>query len=273
MEELSMTTETMDPGPTLEPGEDPQGLHVSNLSVRFGGVKALDSVTISPPVGQVTGLIGPNGAGKTTLFDAISGLRPPTDGTITFLGKDITRRSPVWRSRNGLRRTFQRQQVFGQLSVEDNVLSAHEWHGGGGGIVGDLLRLPSRTRLEDARRARVATALETCGLTDVRNRPAGQLPIGLARMVELARAIVDEPTLLLLDEPTSGLDSEEVRSLSGVLEAVGAAGTTVILVEHDMSFVMKHSDRIVVLELGRVIAEGSPASIRGSSLVRQVYLD
>jgi branched-chain amino acid transport system ATP-binding protein len=243
------------------------------VSVRFGGIRALESVTIAPQAGDLTSLIGPNGAGKTTLFDVISGLRAPTAGTITFGGKDITRRSAVWRARHGLRRTFQRQQVFGQLSVEDNVLAANEWRGGGGGLVADLLRLPTRTRLEERRRTRVAAVLDMCGLTEVRSRPASQLPIGLARMVELARAIVDEPTLLLLDEPTSGLDADEVHSLSGVIEAVRATGCSIVLIEHDMSFVMQHSDRIVVLELGKVVAEDTPANIRNSAVVRRVYLD
>ncbi|MDT4925383.1 MAG: branched-chain amino acid transport system ATP-binding protein [Pseudonocardiales bacterium] len=248
-------------------------LRVSNVSVHFGGIRALENVSIDFRAGEITGLIGPNGAGKTTLFDVISGLRAPSTGTIEMDGRDITRRSAVWRSRNGLRRTYQRQQVFGQLSVEDNVLVAHEWHGGGGGLLADLVRLPTRKRLETSRRADVARALEVCGLTDVRQRPASQLTIGAARMVELARAIVDEPAVLLLDEPTSGLGQDEVASLGQVLQTIRGRGCCVVLVEHDMAFVMEHSDHVAVLQLGRVIATDTPGNVRNSRLVKEVYLD
>jgi branched-chain amino acid transport system ATP-binding protein len=248
-------------------------LRILDVSVRFGGVQALQSVNFTPRRGEITGLIGPNGAGKTTLFDVISGLCSPASGAIHYGGHDITSWSAVRRARHGLRRTFQRQQVFGQLTVEDNVLAGHEWHGGGGGLFADVLRLPGRRSLERRRRERTMTALEMCGLIEVRSRPADQLPIGLARMVELARAVVDEPTLLLLDEPTSGLDAEEMRRLSKVLATVRESGCTVILVEHDMSFVMDNSDRIFVLELGRVIAEETPATLHGSEIVRYAYLN
>jgi branched-chain amino acid transport system ATP-binding protein len=248
-------------------------LRVKDVSVRFGGVRALDSVSLELSANEITGLIGPNGAGKTTLFDVISGLRAPSHGIIELNGSNVTRRSAVWRARNGIRRTFQRQQVFGQLSVEDNILVASEWRGGGGGLLADLVRLPTRKSLEKERRAKVAEALEICDLTSVRNKPASQLTIGLARMVELARAIVDQPTLLLVDEPTSGLGQEEAGRLGQVLQTVRASGCCVVLVEHDMSFVMEHSDRVVVLQLGRVIAKDTPVNIRNSQLVRDVYLD
>jgi ABC-type branched-subunit amino acid transport system ATPase component len=261
------------PNSASAPLKPDSAVRLTEVSVRFGGIRALDNVSLEFAAGEITGLIGPNGAGKTTLFDVISGLRAPSHGTIELNGQDVTRRSAVWRSRNGLRRTFQRQQVFGQLSVEDNVLVASEWHGGGGGLLADLVRLPARRSLEKQRRVRVADALEICNLMPVRHVPASQLPIGVARMVELARAIVDRPTLLLVDEPTSGLGQDEVRRLGEALQEVRASGCSVVLVEHDMSFVMEHSHHVVVLQLGQVIAKDTPVNIRSSQLVRDVYLD
>jgi branched-chain amino acid transport system ATP-binding protein len=248
-------------------------LSAADVSVRFGGVAALTSVSLDAHSGEVLGLIGPNGAGKTTLFDVLSGIRPPTTGRIIYEGDDITKRSPTWRSRHGIRRTFQRQQMFGWLSVEDNVLVALEWRGGGGGLVADLAAMPTRRKRERDRRARTDEVLELCGLLELRDQPAGKLPIGRARMVEMARAIVDEPRVLLLDEPTSGLEESETRSLGESMQRVcKERGCAVILVEHDVGFVMKHCDRIIVLNLGGVIAEGPPDVIRDDTAVQEAYL-
>jgi branched-chain amino acid transport system ATP-binding protein len=248
-------------------------LRAVDVSVRFGGVSALSDVTIDARAGEVLGVIGPNGAGKTTLFDVLSGIRPPATGRIYLRGEDVTRRSPTWRSRRGIRRTFQRQQMFGWLSVEDNVLVPLEWRGGGGGLVGDLVALPTRRRRERERRRHADDVLELCGLDDVRTQPAGKLPIGRARMVEMARAIVDEPQVLLLDEPTSGLEERETRSLGESMQRVcKERGCAVILVEHDVGFVMQHCDTIVVLNLGSVIAKGTPEEVRGDAAVQEAYL-
>ncbi|HZP30931.1 MAG TPA: ABC transporter ATP-binding protein [Acidimicrobiia bacterium] len=252
---------------------DTATLSAAGVSVRFGGVTAVSGVSIDAHAGEVLGLIGPNGAGKTTLFDVLSGIRTPSSGHIYLEGSDITRRSPTWRSRHGIRRTFQRQQMFGWLTVEDNVLVALEWRGGGGGLLADLAGLPSRRRHERERRARTDEVLELCGLLELRNQPAGKLPIGRARMVEMARAIVDEPKVLLLDEPTSGLEESETRSLGESMQRVcKERGCAVILVEHDVGFVMSHCDRIVVLNLGSVIAEGTPDAIRENAVVQEAYL-
>ena len=248
-------------------------LQVAGIYVSFGGVRALSDVSMSVAPGEVQGLIGPNGAGKTTLFDVISGLRDPDRGTIELDGVDITKRSSVWRSRNGLRRTFQRQQIFGRLTVEDNLLCAQEWRGGGGGVVADLLSLPSRRSRERNRRRHVDDVLELCGLAQLRNTPAGSLPIGQARMVELGRALADTPSVLLLDEPTSGLGEEETSHLS---EAIGRLRSSrqcaILLVEHDISFVMDQCDKIVVLERGMTLAEGTPTEIQANDTVRNAYL-
>jgi len=248
-------------------------LSLHDVTVRFGGVAALDGVTLEVAPGEVCGLIGPNGAGKTTLFDVISGVRRPDTGRVFLAGRDITRASVVRRARSGLRRTFQRLQTYGWLTVADNVLVASEWQGGGGGFVADLVGAPTRTRRERARRERVAEVLDICGLAEVADAPAGSLPIGLARMVEVARALVDRPRLLLLDEPTSGLDEAERARLAGIVRALGADRTcSVLLVEHDVSFVMGCCDRVVVLDLGRVLATGSPEEIQAHPEVRAAYL-
>ena len=248
-------------------------LVLEGVGVRFGGIKALDDVSLTVPRGLVCGLIGPNGAGKTTLFDVISGVRTPNDGTVRFDGKDTTRQSSVARARRGLRRTFQRVQTFGWLSVEDNVLAATEWRGGGGGMLADFVQFPTRRSRERERRERVGEVLEQCGLTAVRQDPVGSLPIGLARMVEFARAIVDEPKLLLLDEPTSGLDEVESERLVEQLRRLRTTTScSVILVEHDMGFVMDQCDVVTVLDLGRVLTTGAPKDIQADPVVRAAYL-
>jgi branched-chain amino acid transport system ATP-binding protein len=251
----------------------PDVLAVREVTVDFGGVRALDGVSLSVPAGRCCGIIGPNGAGKTTLFDVISGIQRPTAGRIVFDGRDVTGQSALWRARNGMRRTYQRQQVFPSLSVEDNVVVALEWHGGGGGFWADIVRAPLRRRIERQRRTRVGEVLELCGLSDSKGVPAHTLTIGKARMLELARALVDPPTLLLIDEPTAGMEHGQVERLGQILTDLRAQTRCgVILIEHDVGFVMRHSDRIVVLNLGRVIAEGTPAEIQAHRAVREAYL-
>ncbi|MEU8396307.1 ABC transporter ATP-binding protein [Nonomuraea sp. NPDC048892] len=244
-------------------------LDVRGVSVAFGGIRALDQVSFQVGEGQVCGVIGPNGAGKTTLFDVVSGLRRPGEGRVLLDGRDLTAVSPVRRARAGLRRTFQRTQVFGRLTVAGNVLAALDWHGGGGGLAADLVGLPARRRLERERQERVAEVLELCGLTPLRDAYAAALPVGRRRLVELARALADRPRVLLLDEPTSGLDAGQSERLA---EVVAGLDTTVLLVEHDMGFIMGTCDRIVVLDLGKVIATGTPAEIRADPVVRAAYL-
>jgi branched-chain amino acid transport system ATP-binding protein len=248
-------------------------LTVRDVRVRFAGVVAVDGVCLAVHRGEVLGLIGPNGAGKTTLFDAICGLRPPDGGRVELGGQDISGLSAVRRARLGLRRTFQRQQVFGGLSVEDNLLCASEWRGGGGGVTGDMLGLPGRRRRETARRRALDATLEACGLSAARRAPAGSLPIGSARMLELGRALAGDPGVLLLDEPTSGLGDADMGRLTAIVDRIKASGRcAVVLVEHDIGFVMAHADRVAVLVRGQVIAEGSPADVQRNEQVRAAYL-
>jgi branched-chain amino acid transport system ATP-binding protein len=256
-----------------QPGDHAPALELSAVTVRFGGIVALSDVSLSAARGEVLGLIGPNGAGKTTLFDVISGVRAADHGRVLLDGRDVTATSAVVRARRGLRRTFQRVQTFGWLSVEDNVLTALEWRGGGGGMLADLVALPTRRSRERERRLRVAEVLERCGLTAVAKEPAAALPIGLGRMVEVARAVVDPPTVLLLDEPTSGLEQTEADRLGELIQSIRADGScAVVLVEHDVGFVMRQCQRIVVLDLGRVLAVGSPQEIQTNTEVRAAYL-
>jgi len=247
-------------------------LSLTGISKRFGGIQALTDVSLDVAPGMVRGLIGPNGAGKTTLFDVISGVTAPTVGTVWFDGQNVTGLASTGRARLGMRRTFQRAQVFSWLSVEDNVLAALEWRGGGGGVLADLVAWPGRRSLERTRREQVDEVLEWCGLADSRRAAAGSLPLGLQRLVELARAIVDTPKLLLLDEPTSGLDHAESERFGDLIQSLRGRGTAVLLVEHDAGFVMRMCDRIAVLNLGSVLAEGTPAEIQANVAVRDAYL-
>ncbi|MBA2946587.1 ABC transporter ATP-binding protein [Streptomyces himalayensis] len=248
-------------------------LEASGIGVRFGGVRALAGVGVTLRAGEVCGLIGPNGAGKTTLFDVLSGIRRPDEGRILLDGTDITRHSPVWRARHGMRRTFQRQQLFGQLTVADNLLVAQEWRGGGGGLAADLVGAPTRRTREAARRQRAADVLGVCGLDDLTESYAGGLPVGQARMVELARAVADPPRVLLLDEPASGMAADERRHLASVIRRLADdEGCAVLLVEHNVAFVMELCARVVVLDLGSVLAEGPAADVRADPAVRDAYL-
>ena len=248
-------------------------LELRSISVRFGGITALDDVSFNVAAGEVLGLIGPNGAGKTTLFDVVSGVRSPNEGSVILAGEDVTHMPAVERARRGMRRTFQRVQTFGWLSVEDNVLAALEWRGGGGGFLADAVQWPFRRRREVQRRSLAVEALDLCGLVTLKDDPVASLPIGVARMVELARAIVDSPSLLLLDEPASGLDEAEADRLASVIRSVrDEIGSAVLLVEHDAGFVMEQCERVIVLDQGAVLAHGSPEEIQLNERVRVAYL-
>ncbi|WP_411104449.1 ABC transporter ATP-binding protein [Streptomyces sp. cmx-4-9] len=248
-------------------------LEARGVCVRFGGITALAGVDLGVRAGEVCGLIGPNGAGKTTLFDVLSGIRRPDRGRLLLDGADITRSSPVWRARHGMRRTFQRRQLFGQLSAADNLLVAQEWRGGGGGLTADLLALAPRRSRERARRERGEQVLADCGIGPLGAAYAAGLPVGQARMAELARAVADPPRVLLLDEPASGTSAPERERLAAVVRRLAAEeGCAVLLVEHDVAFVMDLCTRVVVLDLGAVLAEGPPAEVRADPRVREAYL-
>ena len=234
-------------------------LDVRDVTVRFGGNLAVDDVTFAAEGGKVTALIGPNGAGKTTIFNVISGLLPPTRGTVSLDGRDLSGVAPHKRARLGLGRTFQRLELFSALTVRDNVLVASEIH-----------RSWSRARIRP--RSEAERLLERVGLTDRADERVDQLPTGKARLVELARALATRPKVLLLDEPASGLDDAETDEVGALLRELAGEGITIMLVEHDVHLVMRVSDMIHVLDFGRVIAGGPPEEIRENSQVIEAYL-
>jgi ABC-type branched-subunit amino acid transport system ATPase component len=234
-------------------------LVVEDVSVRFGGLQALDKVSLDVAPGEIHGLIGPNGAGKTTLFNVIAGLQQPTHGRVHLGGHEVTGAKPHVRSRLGLGRTFQRIELFGTLSARENVqMAAEVGHEGGAS---------GRSPAEEAH-----FQLERLGILHVANEPADSLPTGLARLVEMARALATFPDVLLLDEPSSGLNAEETHGLGEVLRQLAADGMGILLVEHDMALVMAICTRVDVLDYGEVIARGDPASVRANRAVQEAYL-
>jgi branched-chain amino acid transport system ATP-binding protein len=266
-----MTTDTSQTRPAA--AGEPYALVVQDLTIAFGGIRAVDGVTIEVKPGECLGLIGPNGAGKTTLLDCLSGLCRPTSGRVVLDGTDVLRRSGTWFSRAKVRRTFQRTQAFGWLSVEENVMIPLELHGRFRYLLPEILRLPSARRRARRLRQVADDVLRECGLTDVKDQPAAAIPIGQLRLLEFARAIIDVPRLLLLDEPTSGLGSvESERVAEFIREIKGRRTCSIILVEHDVEFVMSLCDRIVVLSQGRVLCEGSPEEVRRDPAVIDAYI-
>ncbi|MFC5749908.1 ABC transporter permease subunit [Actinomadura rugatobispora] len=247
-----------------------KGLEVRDLTVRFGGVTAVDNVSLTAPPGAITGLVGPNGAGKTTTFNACSGLNSPTSGRILLHGADVTRASPARRARRGLGRTFQRTELFGSLTVRQNIAMGREAALAGGNPLAQLAGSRHAARLV-ADAAEEAMALT--GTDRIADVQAGLLPIGQRRLVELARALAGPFDLLLLDEPSSGLDAYETEEFGRVLKTVvRERGTGILLVEHDMTLVREVCDRVHVLDFGSLIFEGTPEEMHASERVRAAYL-
>ncbi|MCU1381249.1 MAG: ABC-type branched-chain amino acid transport system, ATPase component [Acidimicrobiales bacterium] len=229
------------------------------MSVRFGGLLAVDGVHLEAEAGRVTGLIGPNGAGKTTLFNVITGLQAPTEGRIFIGDEDVTNLKPHKRARLRMARTFQRLEVFGSLTARENIMVAAEICNGW-----------SRDRVDPKQ---VTTAvLERVGLRAVADDPVDAMPTGTARLVELGRALATRPQLLLLDEPGSGLDHNESDVLGDLLLDLAGEGMAVLLVEHDVELVMRVCEDIFVLDFGRLIAQGPPADIQANEAVQAAYL-
>ena len=234
-------------------------LEVHEVGVRFGGLQALDAVSLGVEERRVTGLIGPNGAGKTTLFNVITGLQEPTTGRVVLAGEDITVSKPHARARKGIGRTFQRLETFGTLTARENVLVGAEMRKGW-----------SREKFDV--RAFTDGLIDKVGLRAVADEKVDKLATGTARLVEVARALASKPQVLLLDEPSAGLNENETNALGALLRELSADGLAVLLVEHDMSFVMGACDHIHVLDFGRLIAEGSPTEIQANPDVRAAYL-
>jgi branched-chain amino acid transport system ATP-binding protein len=234
-------------------------LDITEVSVRFGGLLALNDVTLGADPGLITGLIGPNGAGKTTLFNVVTGLQRPTRGTVSLDGDTITELPPYKRARRGLARTFQRLELFGTLTVRENVevaaSIARSWAGE------KMTREVAADRL-----------LEKVGLSAVADIRADALPTGQGRLVELARSLATQPRVLLLDEPASGQDVAETEHFAELLRDLAREGMAIVLVEHDMSLVMSVCDYIHVLDFGSLLAAGTPTEIRSDPAVLAAYL-
>ncbi|HKP67314.1 MAG TPA: ABC transporter ATP-binding protein [Casimicrobiaceae bacterium] len=242
-----------------------------SVSVQFGGLAALSDVDFDVKRGTVKALIGPNGAGKTTLFNVISGIQAPTSGSVLLDGEDITRSPPHERVRRGLARTFQNLQVFSGMSVLENVIVGMHARLSSG-VFTALFRLPSGRREEMAARDRARALLGRVGLASKADLPVSALSFGDLKIVEIARALASEPTVLLLDEPTAGLPAAEATRVTDVIRAISTEGVTVLLVEHNMRVVMSVSHDILVLNFGRRIAEGEPAFVRAHPDVITAYL-
>jgi len=247
-------------------------LEIKDISIRFGGVQALDDVTFSLKHGEILGLIGPNGAGKTTLFNCVSGVLKPNNGTITYEGQNLAGLKTDARAHLGIARTFQNLQLFGSMTVLENLMVPLDAFAKRG-MVGDAFKLP-RARYEERKAEEHARAiLHFLGLSEHTETIAGSLSVGLQRRVELGRGLCLQPKLLLLDEPAAGLDAAETAELAALLPEIRARfGITMLLVDHDMALVMKACDYIYVLDFGKLISEGPPQRVSSDPLVIKAYL-
>ena len=246
-------------------------LHVQGLSRRFGGVYAVEDVSLRIEPGELRGVIGPNGAGKSTLFHLIAGHLKPSAGRVSLADEAIDRLRPDQRARRGISIVYQGDRIFRRMSVRENVMVGSHCNAGHG-FLEAALRLPRCRHEERVLRAEADAMLERVGLSAVADQAAESLPLGQQRTMQLARALVAKPRLLLLDEPAAGLRAPERVRLASLIRDARASGLTVLLIEHDVALVTSLSNKITVLDLGRVIAEGEPSAIRSDPKVLSAYL-
>ena len=246
-------------------------LRLEGITKVFGGLIALEEVSFSVEDGTITGIIGPNGAGKTTLFNIVSGIYPQNSGNVYLGGKNISRFAPEKLARLGLVRTFQNVELFGQMTVLENVMVGLHTKSKSG-ILSCAFKLPGHIREEKYIRERGLQWLEFTGMVELAEVKAGNLPFGKGRLLEIARALALEPRMILMDEPAAGLNSRETIGLAALIRRIRESGVTVVLVEHDMDLVMDVCDAVVVLNLGRKLAEGTPREIQENTAVITAYL-
>jgi len=246
-------------------------LDVRGITQRFGGITALEDISFRVEKGTITGVIGPNGAGKTTLFNIATGIYSQTCGQIVLDGTDISRVPAERLASQGLVRTFQNIELFGSMTVLENVMVGLHTQSRSG-ILACMGKMPWHLSEERRIRARAMEWLEFCGITDLADQVANSLPFGKGRMLEIARAMAVEPRIMLMDEPAAGLNNRETNELAVLIRKIRDTGVTVVLVEHDMELVMDICDHIVVLNLGKLLAEGTPREIQENAAVIAAYL-
>jgi branched-chain amino acid transport system ATP-binding protein len=243
------------------------------ITVRFGGVTALADADIDVPPRDIVGLVGPNGAGKTTLLGVLSGLIVPSAGRVVLDGEDVTSKSPEYRARRGLARTFQQPELFAGLSVREHLVLAWRLRYERGRLWRDLVDPRSRQRPRGEEDGRVDVLLENLGLARLSQAPVAALPLGYSRLVEVGRALATSPRVVLLDEPLSGLNDRESERLVSTLRAlVAGEGVSFLLIDHDIDTVLSHSAQVTVLDFGKVLLTGAAQQVRASATVRAAYL-